>query len=183
MSVAGWTSTPINQKPATGLSAGQRGAVNHLAEAAARFVELNCPTPSLEELRDELVHRKVDYNGNVVSVRRRLTAAKVIPAWPEVGEAAQCGMEGLLQGELRDDLADPRRCLLPQSQWPEVTPRSSVHADDDEWYEIVKAGWGRGMFVEVPEEEIFRNEKGDLILAGAMGSTRPKRLQKVRLNF
>ena len=151
--------------------------IRHYLGAAERFTigqksfirKALVPSMDIGIISKELVERRVDYGGNVVSVRRDLIAAKVIPAWPSLGEAAVCDVARLLDSELADDLADPARCLLPESQWPEITPTSKVHASDSEWYAIVKAAGERGMMVEVQEADIFVNNHGDKVLAGAMG--------------
>ena len=49
------------------------------------------------------------------------------------------------------------------------TPVSRVSASNEEWYKIVKAGCERGIMVEVPEADIFINDLGEKVLAGAMG--------------
>ena len=69
--------------------------------------------------------------------------------------AATCPIENLLKGELKDDMSDPWRCLLPKDEWPAQTPTSRVHATDEEWYEIVKAGYARGLMVEYWKTRFF----------------------------
>ena len=86
-----------------------------------------------------LKNRRVSYGG-VVSVRRRLEADKVIPAWPAVGEAFLCAIVDHIDPHLAEQIVDPMACLLPPEDWPTGTPVSRVHADNDEWYKIVKAG-------------------------------------------
>ena len=76
-----------------------------------------------------------------------------------------------------DELVDPRKALLPESEWPLVTPVSKVHAVMSEWYEIVKAAHAREMFVGIAENKIFRNQHGDLVLNGAMGVIKMKTIK------
>ena len=109
-----------------------------------------------------------------MSVRRDIKADKVIPAWPAVGSAAVCHISEFIDLHLKDELADPRSRLLPEAEWPVETPRSKVYASDAEWYAVCKAAAARGMFAECPEEEIFRNQYGDMVLNGAMGVDKPK---------
>ena len=75
----------------------------------------------------------------------------------------------LVDAELRAELNSPESILLPESEWPEVTPTSSVHADDDEWYDICVGGGERTMFAPIAEGKIFRNNLGEKVLAGAIG--------------
>ena len=61
---------------------------------------------------------------------------------------------------MAEQISDPKGCLLPPEDWPEVTPVSRVHADSSEWNLIVKAGIDRGMFAVVDESELFVNQLG-----------------------
>ena len=93
----------------------------------------------------------------------------MVPAWPSAEHAAVLAIEDFDRGELREDLLDVGRCVLPETEWPSVTPRSKVHASDAEWYWIVQVGLERGIFAEVPEDAILRDGRGELVLNGAMG--------------
>ena len=110
---------------------------------------------SFDDSISSLEKRASDYAGGTVSVRRRLVAEKVIPAWPKVGHACVAPIITLVDAELQAELNSPSSILLPEADWPEVTPTSMVHADDDEWYQICAAGHPRGMFVPFPEEIFF----------------------------
>ena len=178
LSMAAWTSTPLRKNSKNKINSGQKGMIKHFVAAAERFKSLPSNAINFGEVAQDLRERRVDYNGNIVSVRRDLSAAKVIPAWPAVGLAATCPVERLLKGELLDDLEDPQRCLRPVSEWPTETPVSRVHASDEEWYKIVKAGHERGIFAEVAESDIFVNNLGDKVLAGAMGVDKIKETEQ-----
>ena len=39
-------------------------------------------------------------------------------------------MEDSITEEFKVDLVNPKRCLLPESEWPKVPPKSKVHASD-----------------------------------------------------
>ena len=108
---------------------------------------------SLDDSIGSLKDRSSDYSGGTVSVRRRLEAAKVIPAWPKVGHACVAPIFSLVDKELQAELSSPASILLPEAEWPETTPTSSVHADDDEWYDMCVAGHERDMFVPIEEEK------------------------------
>ena len=173
-SVAGWSMAPLKSKKKSMITSGQKGMIRHFVSCARRFNSLPSDPVIFDEVQKELLEKRIDYSGNVVSVRRDLVASKIIPTWPAVGEAATCSIETLLKGELLEDLSDPHRCLKPQSEWPEETPVSRVYASDAEWYMIVQAGYERGIFVEVPESDIFVNNLGDKVLSGAMGVDKVK---------
>lgn len=141
-------------------------SVNYLEEPAKPFC--------LEEEQQELLHRRVSYGNEAVSVRRDLKADLAIKCWPEVGEACVCDVVDYVDDHLRDDLLDPTRCLLPESSWPAEPPKSRVHASDSEWYSLCVAAAARGMFAPVEEGEIFCNQFGQKILNGAMAVDKAK---------
>ena len=67
---------------------------------------------------------------------------------------------------------NPKRCLLPESEWPKVPPKSEVHASEGEWYSLVKEGFARGIFGEVTYDKKIRikwQTNGKPVLNGAMG--------------
>ena len=74
----------------------------------------------------------MSYGGTVVSVRRDLVAALVIPAWPQVGKARVAPIARFVDEVLQDELPSHDSILLPESEWPKINPRSRVHADDTE---------------------------------------------------
>ena len=78
-------------------------------------------------------------------------------------------MEDFITEEFKDDLMNPRRCLLPESEWPKVPPKSKVHASDGEWYSLIKEGFARGIFGEVSFDKVFKDSNGKPVLNGAMG--------------
>ena len=166
---AGWCSKPIGARVRPALSAPQARILEHIG-ACVRF-SLEGPLGSFAaaDVKSDLESRRRGYNGDVVSTRRELVCDLVVPAWPSAEHAAVLAIEDFVKGELREDVLDFRRCLLPESEWPAVTPRSKVHATDDEWYQLVQAGLKRGILAEVPESAILRDRHGELVLNGAMG--------------
>ena len=97
-----------------------------------------------------------------------------LPCWPEKGQACVLRVADFVSEELREDLKDPSRCLLPRAAWPVAPPRSRVHATDAEWYSLVKAGASLGIFGKASESELFRDQFGNPVLNGAMGVDKPK---------
>ena len=73
---------------------------------------------SADELKTELSSKIANYSGEVASVRKQLICSKVLPAWPKSGEACILAVEDFITEELKDDLMNPRRCLLPESFTP-----------------------------------------------------------------
>ena len=166
---AGWTSKPIRIKVSSVLTAVQKHSLRHIWETIVDFIKFEDFEFSIDELRTELLSKIVNYSGEVVSVRRQIVCSKVLPAWPKAGEACILPAEDFITEELKDDLMNPKRCLLPESDWPKVPPKSKVHATDDEWYSLVKEGSARGIFGEVSYEQVFMDFNGKPVLNGAMG--------------
>ena len=135
---------------------------------------LRLPLFSWSKALKDLAEKRVSYSGAVVSVRRDLVAKLVVAVWPKVGSACVCDITQFVDEHLRDDLLNPQQCLLSQEFWPPQPRLSKVHASDAEWYEVCKAGFERGMFQVVPENEIFTDAGGHKVLAGAMGVDKPK---------
>ena len=98
------------------------------------------------------------------------------PAWPRKEHTGLLPVVRFLDGELLGDLSDPKRCLKPVEQWPSVTPIGHVMASDEEWYKIVERGLRLGLMDTVDEADIFRDHNGKLVLNGAMGVPKLKRL-------
>ena len=57
-----------------------------------------------------------------------------------------------LAGEILDDVLSSERCLRPQAARPAEWPASEVHAEENEWYVLVKAGVSREIFTLVRDE-------------------------------
>ena len=127
------------------------------------------PDYDVDEQIKDLDAKVVSYGGDVVSVRRQLVADRVIPVWPQPEESCVADIFEFLLEELRDDLLEPARCLLPRDQWPEARPRSKVHASSAEWYSICKAAAARRLFGTISLEEVFTDQFGEPVLNGAMG--------------
>ena len=96
-----------------------------------------------------------------------LDASNVIMARPSPNSAAVVNLQDCLPEELKDAIQDPRAFLLPETELPERHRGSRVRATDDEWYKIVKAGYDRGMFTAVRDEDVPLDRAGHLITNGA----------------
>ena len=88
-------------------------------------------------------------------------------AWPKLGSAAVVDLKDCLPEELKEALDRPRDFLLPEAELPDRHRGSRVRASDAEWYKIIKAGYDRGMFVAVRDEDIPTDKRGHLITNGA----------------
>ena len=165
----GWTDAPILPKFFNSLSESQIACLIHIGNAITNFLSVPSPAFDLAQEQKLLLEKRIGYTGDVVFVRRELVACKVIPAWPAIGSAAVCNIADFIDQQLADEIADPRRCLLPESEWPVDTPRSKVHASDPEWYALCKAGAERGIFGECPEDVFLEISMETWSLTGPWG--------------
>ncbi|CAE7038055.1 unnamed protein product [Symbiodinium sp. CCMP2592] len=76
--------------------------------------------------------------------------------------------------ELKEAIQDPAAYLLPVTELPERHRGSRVRADDEQWHKIVKAGYDRGMFTAVKDEDVPVDRKGHLITNRAGGVAKVK---------
>ena len=183
---AGWTSQPVCLRAASEVTKPQLAFLGRLWAAALDLVRAP-PVPFRpEQVAEELRSYRVGYGGEVVSRGRELVPKLVILVWPKPEETCILPIVQFVGEELRQDLENPERCLLPRDQWPQVTPRSRVYASDADWYELVAAGAARGLFGELPPGEVFCDARGDPVVGGAMGVDKPKEVDgvlKVFLRF
>lgn len=156
------------------LTAAQELMLTRLSQSVERFLAKGGKVENFEATREAIKSVKFDYSGEPVQYMETLEAAKVIPCWPKVGEAAIRDAVDFVPPEVRSWLEDPSSCLLPQAAWPERPPPSRVRASDDEWEKIVAAGVERGMMRRVDDDEVFRDARGVPVLNGAGGVRKVK---------
>ena len=130
--------------PAKQLTPSQELMATRLCEVGMRICHHGGTVSTLSEGQKELATAKFDYSGEPVQYMQELEAAKVIPCWPKVGEAAVQDAADFVSPLVRDWLEDPGSCLLPISQWPDVPPLSRVRATDEEWRKMLPLGTSVG---------------------------------------
>lgn len=180
---AGFAGTPVDAFASKVLSRAQRESCRKIFWDCKICLEVPTRSFDFKEERKELLQRRTTYGAESVSVREELEADRTVPAWPKEGEACVVDVVDHVDQHLKDDLLDPARCILPESEWPKETPKSKVHASEAEWYKLCQAAARRGMFEPVAEDKIFRNQFGDKVLNGAMGVKKVKIVdgQEIRL--
>ena len=186
LACAGWTTSPVCLDCPSSLTVAQQTSLKHLFQSAFHFLDTDLKYLDVDSLKSNLSDMRVGYNGDVVTTRKPLIAELVKPAWPKPGKACLFPIINFLPPELHDDLLNPERCLLPKDQWPDHPPSSTVFASNEEWYELVKYGAHIGLFGEISEEEIFRDQHGEVVLNGALGVDKVKTvngIEKMCLRF
>ena len=128
---AGWTDHPLIPRSLGPLLPAQQEFLRRISHSV-NFSDFSDDPFSFKAAAAECTSRKISYSGDMVSVKRDLIADKVIPAWPKVGKACVVSMHDVVDSQLAADLENPEHCLLPENEWPSITPRSKVYASDDE---------------------------------------------------
>ena len=158
------------------LSSGQVRMLEHLGE---RLTDLGEETTQCSKVEDSsllLSRARFDYAGEPLQIMEPLIAEKVIPVWPRIGECVVQSVMDFLPAEMAEMLEDPANCLKPRWEWPEAPHKSKVMATQEEWNKIVAAGHARGLMVPVSEDEVFRDHKGNMVLNGAGGVRKVKKI-------
>lgn len=158
------------------LTKGQKETISHLTERVRDLGSVEAHCPEMAVGRAQLVETKFDYAGEPIMMLEELRAEQVIPVWPAVGEAAVQPVVEFLPSDLRAHLEEPAECLLPVEQWPERPPRSKVRATPEEWEKIVTAAAARGIMVGVEEADVFKDHHGQMVLNGAAGVRKLKKV-------
>ena len=156
------------------MTAAQELMVDRLFRAVERFISKGGHVGPFEQACEALGSVKFDYSGEPINYMEDLVAEKVIPCWPQPGEAAVQDAVKFVPPVVREWLSSPSMCLLPEAAWPDSPPRSRVRASDEEWEKIVTAAVARGMMRQVPDEDVFRDARGNMVLNGAGGVKKVK---------
>ena len=173
---AAWTGKPICVPMDVNLTHNQRAAIRELTDAINENILSADLMPSLADAKSSLQSKKYDYSGNPVEYMQDLTAAKVIPTWPKVGDAAIRNIADFLTGEAKEALTDPHKWVLPYDKQPDRTKKSVVRASDTEWEKICEAGFKRGMFCYVNDADVPKDKAGFLVVNGAGGVHKAKQI-------
>eukprot|EP00435_Cladocopium_sp_Y103_P044494 s1405_g12.t1 len=146
---------------------GLRRAVGRLAEEKGKL----SPLP---ELQKQLKEVRPDHAGEPMCIMETLIAERVIAGWPAVEESAKVSAEDCVPEGVKELLLNPRMLLLPEDQWPDAPPKVKVRATQEEWTQLCIAGVQRGLFVGLPEDEVFHDLRGRPVFNGAMGVSKHK---------
>ena len=158
------------------LSSGQVCMLEHLGERLTDLGEEATQCTKVAESSLMLGKARFDYAGEPLQVMEPLIADKVIPVWPKIGECVVQPVTDVLPAEMAEMLEDPANCLKPRWEWPESPHKSKVMATQEEWDKIVAAGHARGLMVPVAHDEVFRDTMGNMVLNGAGGVRKVKRI-------
>ncbi|CAE7227472.1 unnamed protein product [Symbiodinium sp. CCMP2592] len=170
---AAWASPVCVPMPRV-LGNAQLRVIGKIAAQVDRLLARGGTVGPAPEAVKKLKAKKFDYNGQPIDHMLDLEADKVIKAWPSPGSAAVVSLEECLPPDLRQAIQNPADYLLPETELPERHRGSRVRASDQEWFKIVKAGYDRGMFTAVKDEDVPVDRRGFLITNGPGGVAKNK---------
>jgi hypothetical protein len=160
---------PIDLKKDQPLSGGQIESMLHFGNAAQRFLVSDEKGSTLELLRSSLSEKALGIGGVTSTNCRELVAELTVPTWPAPGRAAVQPAVRFLDGDLLRQVLQPRTMLNPVELWPEEPRLGIVHATQEEWNLLVKAGFERGIFYPIEENDVLTDHNGVPVYSGAMG--------------
>ena len=75
----------------------------------------------------------------------------------------------MLEGQIRDQLADPESLLLPEEEWPAFPPKAkTMMKDPKEYGSLASELWQRDLALWLPESELFHHGS-EPIISGLFG--------------
>ena len=108
-----------------GVNEAQKACITSLRAAVETVVKEAPELKPLSTMATHLKQARFDYAGKPVAV---MEASKVIPCWPAPGEAAIQPAINFAPPAMKSLLERREALLLPQEQWPESPPLSSMRA-------------------------------------------------------
>ncbi len=155
----------------------QKRCLDHLWESAKLFVDDRSETkekllkaPNTEEWNSKLDGVRIGYTGETVEKAREITLAQIMPGLPPEGYGGRIQLADLCDGEVKELLLHPEKCMLQGEELPQNLPRPRVMASDDEWDLICGALYSRGLIKPVSKAAKL---DGVPIENGAFGVPKP----------
>ena len=155
----------------------QKRCLDHLWESAKWFVydrsetkEKLLKAPVTSEWDSRLKGVRISYQGETAEKAREISLDQIMPGLPPEGYGGRIQLADLCEGEVKEMLLHPEKCMLEGEELPMTLPQPKVMADDKEWDLICGALFRRGLIK--PVSQVARLE-GVPILNGAFGVPKP----------
>eukprot|EP00438_Fugacium_kawagutii_P010981 Skav206612 [mRNA] locus=scaffold1562:77884:84170:+ [translate_table: standard] len=153
--------------------AGQMAAVERLKLAAVYVIDSKdgaekggIPRTPTQPWEDEIRASTISYQGEIVERAEPLEVARVLASLPPEGFGGAVDILDLCEGKVKEMLSDPKKCLLPADEMPQVLPQPRVLVKQGEWEQLAKALYDRGI-IEPTEEVISLHDR--LVTNGLFG--------------
>ena len=124
----------------------QKRCLDHLWESAKVFLddrsevkEKLLKVPNVGDWSSKLDGVRISYQGETVEKARDITLDQIMPGLPPEGYGGKIQLADLCEGEVKELLLHPEKCMLQGVELPPVLPRPRVMATDEEWDRICGA--------------------------------------------
>ena len=155
----------INVSPPTEV---QQAALAHLEKLVELQLREPQVIPDVDWMR-ELNKVAVDYGGAEVKVASNMKLCQLVPGLPPQGYAGKIPALDIAEGAVKEALADPRKLLKPEAEWPKAFGQAKVWTETrEDFLEIARHGLETGIFGIVRERDI-PVRGGKKLLHGAFG--------------
>ena len=155
----------------------QKRCLDHLWESAKVFLddrsevkEKLLKVPNVGDWSSKLDGVRISYQGETVEKARDITLDQIMPGLPPEGYGGKIQLADLCEGEVKELLLQPEKCMLQGEELPPVLPRPRVMATDEEWDRICGALYKRGLIKPVSHVAML---DGLAIENGAFGVPKP----------
>eukprot|EP00438_Fugacium_kawagutii_P019945 Skav209628 [mRNA] locus=scaffold4224:30594:35975:+ [translate_table: standard] len=153
--------------------AGQMAAVERLKLAAVYVIDSKdgaekggIPRTPTQPWEEEIRGSTISYQGEIVERAEPLEVDRVLASLPPEGFGGAVNILDLCEGRVWEMLSDPKKCLLPAEEMPQVLPQPRVLVKQGEWEQLAKALYDRGI-IEPTEEVISLHDR--LVTNGLFG--------------
>lgn len=150
-----------------------RKALNHLTESAAYVIDSKdalsgkgVPRSPIGSWENRIKDARISYHGEVVMKAEELEYERVLPSLPPIGFGGVVDILDLCEEPVLRLLKDPRLCVLPEEELPQVIPRPLVRVKSGEWKKLARSLYERGILV--PKSEII-SLRGEPVKNGLFG--------------
>ena len=150
-------------------SEAQTAAVSLLRDDVRAFLlARDTPIPELDWKR-LTAQSRVGYDGEMILKAQPLSWARVESALPPPGVAGRVSALKLAAPGLRPYLADPRRSLLPERDWPLPLGSTPIRCEPGQWDLLLEGLHARQIVSFIPRDERVTGRDGSVLSVGLFG--------------
>ena len=142
-----------------------RNAVNHITESASYVIDSKdatsgkgVPRTPMADWENRIKDARISYHGEVVMKAEELEYERVLPSLPPEGFGGVVDILSLCEDPVRRLLQDPKLCVLPEEELPQVIPRPRVRVKSGDWKRLARSLYERGILVPTAEIISLRGE-------------------------
>ena len=140
-------------------------ALNHITEAASYMIDSKdsgggkgVPRTPIGSWENKVKDARISYHGEVVMKAEELKYDRVLPSLPPEGFGGVVDILSLCEDPVHQLLQDPKACVLPEEELPQVIPRPRVRVKSGDWTKLARSLYERGILVPTSEIISLRGE-------------------------